>query len=62
MKIKTVFITICIGSQELLDYPENLPLPQIGHQVMFKRMNGIVKEVKHIIEGNVAEIRITLEN
>jgi len=59
MKIKTVFITLAIeGVDKLFDYPQNVPLPRQGELIIYNEHVGIVSSVKHMISGDVIEIKI----
>jgi hypothetical protein len=64
MNIKKLFITIQFdsnwagGETLLLDYPKSLLVPRTGEFVIFDGHSGRVSEVRHIIEGSVAEIKI----
>jgi len=61
MKITTVFITLQFKGlidSELFDYPKNLPIPQMGETIIYQDYSGIVMDIRHIISGNIAEIKI----
>lgn len=63
MKAKTIFVTVNkAGSDNLFDYPQNIPLPRTGERVIFNDICGIVSQVNHVISDDVAEIRINLIN
>lgn len=63
MKATLKFTTIEFDNiPGLFDYPMNLPLPRIEDTVIFQndKVNtaGKVYDVRHVITGNVAEIKI----
>lgn len=63
MKAKTIFITVEFiidrtGATKLIDYPENLPIPRKDEFIIFNDFSGRVREIRHITEGFVSEIKI----
>ena len=59
MKLKTIFRTLKIeGYETLFDFPQNIPLPRIGEEIIFNGKQGFVNNIKHIITDDVAEIKI----
>jgi hypothetical protein len=56
---KKVFTTVFFHSAtKSFDYPQNAPLPLIGHRVSFNDNSGIVKEVRHSVRGEIADVLI----
>lgn len=63
MKVKTIFITVQFiidgtGTTKLIDYPQNIPLPRKDEFIIFNGFSGRVREIRHITEGLVSEIKI----
>lgn len=60
MKAQTVFITIKFeGVEGISDYPQNIPLPQIGHTVIMDvHKSGKVYDVRHTVTETVVDIKI----
>lgn len=65
MKAKKIFITIDFDwVSGKFDYPQNLPLPSIGHRILFDSGGsrgchcGKVYDITHNITGTVADITI----
>jgi hypothetical protein len=55
---KTVFVTIEFADKPGVFYPKHLPIPQIGHEVIFNGNFGKVESVRHSTAGTITEILI----
>lgn len=61
-KKREVFVTIEFEEWPgLVDYPKDLPVPRIGEIVRLNQDCGRVRQVKHLTEGLVTEIKISCE-
>lgn len=63
MTAKRIFVTIEFDYVPgVFDYPKNAPLPRIGETLIYDngRVNNTGKcyEIRHIISGKVADIKI----
>ena len=66
MKSKTILIVaqfknIPYEDNVSLDYPQNLPIPRIGETLLFNDYNGKVIDIRHGIQGNLADISIIVD-
>lgn len=58
-KKRKVFIVIEFDNiHGLFDYPKDLPIPHLKEEVHFNGRFGRVKEVKHMTNDSVSEIKI----
>jgi hypothetical protein len=59
MKAKTIFITLKIDTiDQLLDYPQNIPLPRVGEYIIYNDNYCKVEKITHNIVGTVVNVRI----
>lgn len=67
MKAKTIFrVAQFKNTREYpysaaLDYPQNLPLPRIGETVLYNDYNGIVIDVRHGLQKDLANTSIIID-
>lgn len=63
MKAKKIFVTVDFNwIPGTIDYPQNIPLPRIGETIIMSGTHkGVVYDVRHVITGNVADIKICVK-